>query len=59
MLITQHIDDSIIGIGLARHADYFHGDKMRWLKEHAAVIDWTDQEDLRESVLAYDPVGPD
>jgi len=41
LLITQHIDDCIYGIGISTHADYFHGDKMQWLKDHAHMIDWT------------------
>jgi hypothetical protein len=57
LLITQHVDDAIYGIGLARHADYFQGDKMQWLKDHAEVIDWSGLDALREEVLAYDPFG--
>ena len=55
LLITQNIDEDIYGIGLARHADYFHGDRMLWLQQHAHMIDWTGCEDLRELVLAHDP----
>jgi len=55
LLITQHVDDCIYVIGLARHADYFHGDKMQWLKEHAHQIEWTGLEWLRESVLNHEP----
>src|SRR5215467_4650575 len=55
LLITQHVDDRIHGIGFARHADYFHGDKMQWLKDHAHLIDWTGLEWLRETVLEYEP----
>src|SRR5580693_4126053 len=31
LLITQHLDDCIYGIGIATHAEYIHGDKMAWL----------------------------
>lgn len=55
LLVTQHIDDSIYGIGLTRHADYFHGDKMQWLKDHVAMINWIGFEWLRDDVLAHDP----
>jgi hypothetical protein len=53
LLITQHVDDCIYGIGLAEHAVFFHGDKMLWLKDHVEVIDWTGFEALRDEVLAY------
>ena len=55
LLITQHLDNRIYGIGVSTHADYFDGDKMQWLKDHAHMIDWTGFERLREEVLAYDP----
>ena len=55
LLITQHIDNSIYGIGISTHADYIQGDKMKWLKDHVHLIDWTDFEELREQVIAYDP----
>jgi hypothetical protein len=53
LLVTQHVDGAIYGIGLATHAEYFHGDKMQWLQDHAHMIDWTGLETLRDAVLAY------
>jgi hypothetical protein len=57
LLVTQHVDDAIYGIGLTTHRDYFDGDKMLWLKEHAEMIDWVGFEELHQEVLAYDPQG--
>jgi hypothetical protein len=42
-------------VALTNHAEYFSGDKMLWLKENMAAIDWTGREDLRDSVIAYEP----
>jgi hypothetical protein len=55
LLITQHVADCIYGIGISTHADHFDGDKMKWLKDHAHMIDWTGCEQLRAEVLAYKP----
>jgi hypothetical protein len=56
LLITQHVEGCIYGIGLTRHSEYFHGDRLLWLKRHALMIDWTGLESLRDEVIAYSPV---
>jgi hypothetical protein len=55
LLVLQKIDDDVFGIALTSHAQYFHGDKMLWLKEHALAIEWSNCEDLKEKVEAYSP----
>lgn len=55
LLITQNIDDCIYCIGVATHADYILGDKMKWLKAHAHKIDWTGCEHHQKKVEAYEP----
>ena len=53
LLITQHVGGDIFGFALTRHADFFQGDKMQWLKDHAEMIDWTGLETLHRDVMAY------
>jgi hypothetical protein len=55
LLVTQHVEGCIYGIGLTTHAEYFHGDRLLWPKRHALVIDWTGLENLRQDVLAHSP----
>ena len=57
LLVTQHVEGCIYCIGLTRHSEYFHGDRLLWLMRHAMVIDWTGLESLREDVLAHSPKG--
>jgi hypothetical protein len=51
------VGDEVLGFALATHATHFGGDKMKWLKEHMAAIDWSNCEDLKETVEAYCPPG--
>jgi hypothetical protein len=53
LLVTQHIDDCIYVIALAKHSDYIHGDKLQWLKDHAHLLDWTGCEHHLEAVKAH------
>jgi hypothetical protein len=55
LLVLQQRNDRYTGVALARHADYTTGDKLLWLKTHIEAIDWTDCEDLRQTVVDYDP----
>jgi len=53
LLVTQHEADSLIfGIALTTHEAYF-GDKVRWLYEHANLINWGGSEDLEKQVRQY------
>jgi len=55
LLVTQHIDDFIFGVAVARHSDHIFGDKMLWLQTHIEAIDWGTCEDLHETVRQYRP----
>jgi hypothetical protein len=55
LLVTQHVGDDVRSVALARHSDYFLGDKMLWLQQNAAAIDWKGCEDIQKQVMAYDP----
>jgi len=55
LLILQVMGNDVFGFAPTTHAAHFDGDKMLWLQEHIAAIDWLDCEDLREEVEAYSP----
>jgi len=56
LLVTQHIgENSIVGIALTTHAEYFASDKMLWLQERIEIIDWSASGDVKREVLAYKP----
>ncbi len=55
LLILQKMSDEIFGIALTSHAAHFQDDKMLWLKEHMAAINWSSREDLKKEVAAYPP----
>jgi hypothetical protein len=35
---------------------HFHGDKILWLREHMAAIDWSGCENPKDGVAVYAPV---
>jgi hypothetical protein len=54
-LVLQIVGDEVFGFALTTHAEHVQADKMLWLQEHMAGIDWSDCEDLRAEVEAYTP----
>ena len=54
LLVTQHIDDEIRSVALARHSDHILGDKMLWLQQNADAIDWAGCEDIHRQTITYD-----
>jgi len=55
LLVTQQIDEDVYGICVTKHADYFQGDMMLWLKNNMNAIDWTGRDVLKRQVEAYEP----
>jgi hypothetical protein len=55
LLVVQKLNDDIFIVALTSHAEHFEGDKMMWLQNHMAGIDWSNCEDLREQVATYSP----
>jgi hypothetical protein len=43
------------GVAIATHAEYISGDKMLWLQENLAGIDWTGNETLKAQIEEYVP----
>jgi hypothetical protein len=55
LLVTQHVEEEVRSVALARHSDYILGDKLLRLQQNAEAIEWDGNEDLHEQIISYVP----